>query len=62
VTFLGSAKTTAPNVVSIGSGATVPAAQWTATCDGVTVATSGSDPLQITCGGAGEHTLVVSGG
>ena len=44
------------------SAATVPAAQWTATCDGVKVATSGSDPLQITCGGAGEHTLVVSGG
>ncbi len=60
VTFEGSAGVTAPNVVSIGAGASVPAAQWKATCDGAPVATSGSDPLQIACGGAGGHTLVVS--
>jgi endoglycosylceramidase len=62
VHFAGSAGVTGSNVVSIGTGATTPAAQWTATCDGQTVATGGEDPLQITCGGAGEHVLVVSGG
>jgi endoglycosylceramidase len=60
VTFLGSAKVTGANVVSIGAGATVPASQWNATCDGAKVATSGSDPLQIACSGPGPHTLVVS--
>ena len=62
VHFTGSAAVTAPNVVSIGSGATTPAAQWKATCDGQAVTTGGVDPLQITCAGAGEHVLVVSGG
>jgi endoglycosylceramidase len=60
VTFNGSAAVTAPNVVSIGAGATVPAAQWTATCDGESVATGGADPLSIPCAGPGGHTLVVS--
>jgi endoglycosylceramidase len=60
VTFDGSDSIAAPNVVSIGAGASVPAAKWTATCDGKTVATSGVDPLSIVCGGAGFHTLVVS--
>jgi endoglycosylceramidase len=60
VRFVGSAAVTAPNVVSIGAGAAVPAGQWKATCDGQSATTGGSDPLQIACGGAGEHTLVVS--
>jgi len=61
VVFEGSASTTAPNLVSIGAGATVPAVDWKATCDGQPVATGGADPLSIPCSGAGEHTLVVSG-
>jgi len=60
VTFNGSAAVTAPNVVSIGAGATVPAAQWMATCDGKSVATGGADPLSIPCAGPGGHLLVVS--
>jgi hypothetical protein len=60
VRFNGSASVTGPNVVSIGAEAAVPAAQWTATCDGAKVATSGSDPLQIACSGPGVHTLEVT--
>jgi endoglycosylceramidase len=60
VQFTGSANVSAPNVISIGAAATVAAAQWKATCDGAAVATGGSDPLQIPCSGAGEHTVVVS--
>jgi endoglycosylceramidase len=62
VTFLGSAKTTGPNIVSLGAAETTPAGDWYATCDGTKVMMSGSDPLQIACGGEGEHTLVVSVG
>ena len=61
VTFEGSAGVTAKNVVSIGSAATVPAAAVDGDVRrGEAVTTSGSDPLQIACGGAGLHTLVVS--
>ncbi len=59
VTFDGSDAVTAPNLVSIGAEATVPAAMWTATCDGKSAATGGADPLSIPCSGAGLHTLVV---
>jgi hypothetical protein len=59
VTFNGSDAVTAPNVIAIGAGATVPAAKWTAMCDGKSVVTGGTDPLSIACGGAGFHTLVV---
>jgi endoglycosylceramidase len=62
VVFDGSDAITAPNVLSVGAGATVPAAQWTATCDGKSVPTGGADPLSIACGGNGVHTLVVSAG
>lgn len=62
VTFEGSQTVTAPNLVSVGAGASVPAAQWTATCDGKSVGTGGADPLSIGCGGNGVHTLVVSAG
>jgi endoglycosylceramidase len=60
VRFTGSAAVTSANVVSIGSGAAVPAAQWRASCDGASVPTGGVDPLQIACSGPGAHTLVVS--
>ncbi len=60
VTFDGSDAVHAPNVVSIGAGASVPAAKWIATCDGKSVSTGDADPLAIACGGAGAHTLVVS--
>jgi len=59
VVFNGSEAVTAPNVVSIGAGASVPASGWTATCDGKAVTTNGKDPLSVSCGGAGAHTLVV---
>jgi endoglycosylceramidase len=61
VVLNGSDAVTAPNVVSIGAGAVVPAGEWKATCDGVNVRTGGGDPLEIVCGGAGGHTLVVRG-
>jgi hypothetical protein len=59
VVLNGSDAVTAPNIVSIGAGATVPAGEWKATCDGESVATGGKDPLSIACGGVGAHTLVV---
>jgi len=59
VVFNGSDSVTAPNLVSIGAGAKVPASAWKATCDGESVTTGESDPLSIPCHGSGAHTLVV---
>jgi hypothetical protein len=60
VHYAGRSDVTAPDVIAIGAGAATPAASWKATCDGAPVATGGSDPLQVACGGAGEHVVVVS--
>jgi endoglycosylceramidase len=60
VHFVGSAAVTAPNVVALGSALTLAAAQWKATCDGVSVTPTGTDPLQIACNGDGAHVIVLT--
>ncbi len=54
----GDAAITAPNLVSLGDVAGFDAP--VVTCDGHEVSVERTEPLQIPCGGAGAHTLVVA--
>jgi endoglycosylceramidase len=56
--FVGDDAVTAPNLVSVG--ATPGLAQPHATCDGHDVAVMAGEPLQIACGGAGTHRIVLT--
>ena len=64
VHFIGAYAITAPNIVSVSGGllgaAKTTAGLWSATCDGVTLPTDGSDPMSLECDGDGDHALVVT--
>jgi hypothetical protein len=55
--FDGTGASDDANVVSIGGAL----ASYQATCDGATVAATGSDRVTIRCGGPGEHVVALDG-
>ena len=62
LTIVGDANVTAPNVLTIGETAGFKGGTFDATCDGKIVTPvhpSVADPVELVCGGAGTHTLVL---